>query len=187
MNTHDTIVAFANAPLETCIDPNAAPWHTHWTRTCKHVLVPRIKPQSNGVKRAKMQCIKCGAGVGNSVPSAGVDEPWDYALEGEGTRSYQDAVTAWSERKASAQIHRHAEWMRVYGQYLKSEVWRSKRRMVLMRANNTCECCGVRKAEQVHHLKPYPEVFGHEPLWTLRAVCIRCHALIHPNRDFVNA
>jgi predicted HNH restriction endonuclease len=27
----------------------------------------------------------------------------------------------------------------------------------------------------------YPEVFGLEPLWDLRAVCIPCHKIIHPH------
>jgi predicted HNH restriction endonuclease len=26
-------------------------------------------------------------------------------------------------------------------------------------------------------------VFGHEPLWDLRAVCVPCHKIIHPHMD----
>ncbi len=65
-----------------------------------------------------------------------------------------------------------------YDAYLKSENWHAKRKLVMARANGTCEGCGVRPATQVHHFTY--ENLGDELLWELTAVCNLCHERSHP-------
>lgn len=178
---NDTMQRFAVAPTGVLIKRNS-PFETHYSRTCEHVLRARIKQTANGMRRAKMQCIRCGIGVGSSVPSAGVTEAWDHDAEAECQRSYKQAWIDYREQCERDRAGANSEWWDVYSKYLKSEIWRSKRSVVLIRARNLCECCGIHAPAQVHHLE-YPKVFGHEPLWTLRAVCMRCHHLLHPDRE----
>lgn len=178
-----SMMAFATPSKPTPADHRAAPWNTHWTRFCEHQLVPRLKQYQSGL-RAKMQCIVCGKGVGANVSMTGVIEHWDEQLESRVTAEYElaceeyrdanDEFTRWQRGEKSR------EWWEMYERYLRSAVWQTKRELVLQRCGGICESCGQNDADHVHHLK-YPETFGLEPLWDLRAVCIPCHRLIHPH------
>ncbi len=61
--------------------------------------------------------------------------------------------------------------------YLKSDDWRRKRYLVLMRDGWRCVYCGAR-ATQVHH-KKYARNIGREPIEWLESVCDPCHDTIH--------
>jgi hypothetical protein len=174
-------VATPRKPLQP--DHTGAPWNTHWTVTCDHQLVPRLKKYASGV-RAKKQCVKCGQGVGQNVSMAGVVELWDEDLELR-VRSEYDAACA-EYRQANDDFYRwqrgekSREWWSLYEQYMRSAVWQTKRELVLERCGGVCESCGQADAQHVHHLK-YPDTFGLEPLWDLRGVCVPCHKIIHPH------
>jgi len=65
-----------------------------------------------------------------------------------------------------------------YSEYLKSDAWKTKRKLVLKRANYTCEGCGLEKTSlDVHHLTY--ERKGCELLTDLVAYCKKCHSLAH--------
>ena len=64
-----------------------------------------------------------------------------------------------------------------YHQYLLSDDWKEKRKLVLERDNNICQFCRILTAVDVHHLH-YGNLFN-EPLEDLRCVCPDCHRLIH--------
>jgi len=65
-----------------------------------------------------------------------------------------------------------------YLEYLKSEDWDRKRRLVLKRANHNCEGCGSESIGlEVHHLN-YDRK-GNELLTDLVAYCGACHDLAH--------
>lgn len=66
-------------------------------------------------------------------------------------------------------------WKENYPKYLQSAEWRKKRKRVLAAAKGRC-FCGMR-ATEVHH-KHYKSV-GQEKLRDLRAVCSRCHKMLH--------
>jgi 5-methylcytosine-specific restriction endonuclease McrA len=76
---------------------------------------------------------------------------------------------------------RDADWWARYNEYLASDAWQNRRRLVLKRANYLCEACLVRPAVQVHHLV-YTHVFD-EFLWELKAICLECHRRIHPEKQ----
>jgi nitrate/TMAO reductase-like tetraheme cytochrome c subunit len=64
-----------------------------------------------------------------------------------------------------------------YHQYLLSDDWKEKRKLVMERDSNICQFCRILPAVDVHHLH-YDNLFN-EPLEDLRGVCLDCHRLIH--------
>jgi 5-methylcytosine-specific restriction endonuclease McrA len=142
--------------------------------------------QYDAFTRAKMQCRICGVGVGQNIPMAGVTEAWDDVLEARSKAEYESAYTSYRQQQSDAMSEkfgqRSSAWWSQYSAYLRTAIWQTKRQLVLDRAGGVCEACGQAQAQQVHHLR-YPETFGLEPLWDLRAVCIPCHKIIHPHMD----
>lgn len=69
-----------------------------------------------------------------------------------------------------------------YYEYLRSDVWKRKRRAALREGGYKCWMCNAR-ATQVHHLK-YPEKLGEEPLGWLVSICRRCHEEEHNVADW---
>jgi hypothetical protein len=181
-----SMMAFATPPRVEAPDHTDAPWNSHWSKRCDHELRPRLIKYPSGIQRAKMQCIKCGVGVGNNIRMDGVAEQWDDELEQRARedylrceREYKQKVDAFYK---SQRGERSAEWWRLYNAYLQSDQWQDKRELVFERAGGICEACGQRPAVQVHHER-YPQTFGLEPLWDLRAVCVPCHKIIHPHME----
>ena len=65
-----------------------------------------------------------------------------------------------------------------YREYLKSESWKKKKRLVLKRDNCICQGCGAKETTlEVHHLT-YERV-GSELLLDLVSLCVSCHEKIH--------
>lgn len=160
------------------------PWKTHVFGTCKHQNTRvRLKRFETG-DRACAQCLDCGRKVGQWVAKAGVLEFFDEDLLERVSKDYEQKNDAYITQRnlaiSSEKQSRDRLWWDVYGRYLKTAVWAVKREKVLERCGGVCECCGQRQATQVHHLE-YPDVFGHEPLWTLRGICVPCHKIIHPH------
>lgn len=98
----------------------------------------------------------------------------------------QQAAESEARQKEWEKIQReHAdktsEWWKQYNEYLASPEWKVRREAVLQRAGFICEGCGVERAIQVHHLT-YDHV-GYEMLWELKAVCLDCHAYLHPDQQ----
>ena len=181
------MLAFATPrkPVFGVADHTAAPWNTHWSRKCKHDLVARIKKYGTGL-RARMQCRLCGQGFGANVSMKGVAEAWDSDLEQRVATEFSEACEKYRQAKADFYAQQKGEmsreWWSDYGRYLKSSVWHAKRALVMERCKGVCESCGQAPAQQVHHLQ-YPDTFGLEPLWDLRAVCVPCHKIIHPRME----
>jgi 5-methylcytosine-specific restriction endonuclease McrA len=64
-----------------------------------------------------------------------------------------------------------------YHEYLQTDAWQERRRLVLRRAGGICEGCRKARAVEVHHLT-YQHI-GHEFLWELVAICRACHERYH--------
>jgi 5-methylcytosine-specific restriction endonuclease McrA len=135
------------------------------------VFVKRFK--SNGQPLVNMQCFNCGERDSKA-----------YKID----KSTFDSLPLFNEnllqlfyenKKNQSIIKRQQEkniWFDNYNEYLKSEQWRQKRRLVLKRDNFTCQSCLIKEATEVHHLR-YTHVFN-EPLFDLTSVCYTCHKLI---------
>lgn len=163
------------------------PWKTHLLYTCQHNSTKaRLKVYERGGTRAMKQCLDCGSKVGNFIPVSGVTEHWDDELEQAVQRDYEKSKEGWENNRKlvfeTATDDANSRWWDEYDRYRKTSVWAVKRELVIERAEGVCEACGQRRAEHVHHVK-YPQVFGLEPLWDLRAVCVPCHKLIHPHME----
>ena len=63
-----------------------------------------------------------------------------------------------------------------YEEYLESDMWRSKRELILS-LRPICEVCKTKKATQVHHL--HYNTTGNESSKDLLVVCSSCHEKIH--------
>lgn len=71
-------------------------------------------------------------------------------------------------------------WYEDYQEYLKSDLWKSFREVVLKRAKNTCQKCKNqfhRGVLHVHHL--HYKTLGNEGFEDVLLVCKPCHEKIH--------
>jgi len=69
------------------------------------------------------------------------------------------------------------KWFKAHSEYLKTEKWQKKRKLVMERENNLCQGCREAPAEHVHHLS-----YAHwrdELLFELVALCKSCHERAH--------
>jgi DnaB-like helicase N terminal domain len=64
-----------------------------------------------------------------------------------------------------------------YQNYLRSDEWRAKRRLVMDRCGGLCEGCRNAPVSEVHHLT-YEHV-GDELLFELVGLCRECHQRVH--------
>ncbi len=81
------------------------------------------------------------------------------------------------QRHARLQHEKSNSFFKEYGDYLRSDAWKAKRRLVFKRAGGVCEGCGLLEATEVHHL-----TYAHkmnEFLFELVAVCTECHERLH--------
>jgi hypothetical protein len=65
--------------------------------------------------------------------------------------------------------------------YLRSPLWRLRRRIWIIRALGRCEHCGRRRQLTIHH-RTYQRL-GHESRSDIAVLCWRCHQLEHPRRQ----
>jgi 5-methylcytosine-specific restriction endonuclease McrA len=70
----------------------------------------------------------------------------------------------------------NADWKK-YLDYLASPEWKAKRKQVIERCRNVCECCWCDTVEDIHHIT-YKSVF-HENLGDLVGLCRQCHKNVH--------
>lgn len=157
--------------------------------SCDHSAETAIRKriQSNNVAIFCRQCLTCGANlgaVGKGSPEVlrlATIDAFDETIRDDWrmqTQLYrEEKLRLQQEARDQEQAERHA----AYSEYLTSPAWKKKRAMVLDRAGDLCEGCGVNRAIQVHHLT-YEHV-GDEFLWELKAVCRQCHQKAHPEKD----
>lgn len=65
----------------------------------------------------------------------------------------------------------------LYSQYLLSNTWKNKRKIIINRSNNICEECGLNSIYQIHHLT-YTNI-GDERPEDLIGLCNICHKKKH--------
>jgi 5-methylcytosine-specific restriction endonuclease McrA len=132
------------------------------------------------VRQLRYQCSDCGELLPNALPHSMATRSTPE-VDMDAIRrwaSYRDGN--WQKRRAERyqiEQQRQTEWRVKYEDYLRSEQWQSKRRLVFQRCAGICEGCRQAKATQVHHLTY--EHLGDELLWELAAVCRECHERVH--------
>lgn len=140
-----------------------------------HESESRVKLDSLGRAQIVLQCITCGKRMSKDIPTDHLTPAqleampkWDMELQ---RRFHASDQIAWYEEEEEIRK------LRDYGDYLLSDKWKAIRQKVMERAKNTCEGCGVKPADLVHHLTF--KRFGNEMLFDLVAICEDCRIKLH--------
>lgn len=139
---------------------------------------------SNGSFQLRRQCQHCWTVIGSSLPHKTVDNIYalkvsDYKYRDHIDKLRRDEKNAKRKfvlRKFKAKTGVTTDI--TYGpfsylEYLQSDKWKEKRKLVLRRDNFLCQSCLSNEAQQVHHLT-YKHL-ANEPLFDLVSVCSYCH------------
>lgn len=140
----------------------------------------RRRPTANGGFQVRRQCLDCGYILGGSRKQT----PEDHSLP-EADLDAHDAYEALKQKEydlieqkhAMLQHSRESSFFNVHNAYLSSPAWQAKRKLVMQRAKEMCEGCGLNKATEVHHLSYRHHM--NEFLFELVAVCGECHDRLH--------
>ncbi len=169
--------------MKEFLDEKEAAWAAHRAEfDCDHaagVLITKRTIRGGGVQYVR-QCVRCGEPTSNPIAGAaaraacGGREPPPFN---------QAALESWEDRRklSSDAILRkfdRSAFMVPYDEYLNSEAWKARRRLVIDRAGNLCEGCRSAAVDEVHHLT-YKHA-GNEFLFVeLVALCHPCHERLH--------
>jgi len=138
-------------------------------------------------RQIKRQCLDCHQSIGHALPHA------DYTKEQIDALPHFDVAARdayWERDKVDAKSiadeaeRRLQERRTFYTQYLQSDAWREKRRLVIERQSNICSGCRMAPITEVHHLS-YDNL-GDELLWQLQGVCRACHEKAHKIKKSTN-
>lgn len=139
-----------------------------------------------GARTVTLQCVECGTSVGGPLKREHHPQWSKYPDWDEGKRqSYWARWHAEDQQRLEARRIAYAAQLatkRAGAQdFYQSDTWRWMREKVMQRAARTCEACLSRPAQTVHHTT---YKFGLKaPLYTLRALCHRCHERMHAYGD----
>jgi hypothetical protein len=140
--------------------------------------------QRNGSVHISKRCMECGTiKTTEYVPKDKVDDIdsldvvrlVDLDIKSKNLQRAIDAIMSRAEEK------RKELWLQEHDSYLKSDLWRKKRELVMNRDGHMCQACLSKKAEHVHHLS-YKH-WKNEPLFDLISVCKECHDSIHEKKQ----
>lgn len=88
-------------------------------------------------------------------------------------------VERWEGISHDKRKYHHSKMeFKTYGDYLKSNLWKSIRNRVAKRDGGHCKCCGS-KAECVHHIKYTEGSLRGTSLRYLISLCNVCHGEVH--------
>jgi 5-methylcytosine-specific restriction endonuclease McrA len=153
---------------------------------CQHTDTElRTKALNDGRPMAKLQCLNCGAPVGNAKKKTPNLPCWNVEL----SECYQEArrferekierkFIALEKRQSENLAAKSIDWQAEYKAYRRTPEWQQKRSLVIRRANGVCEGCLSATATVVHHTS-YANM-GDELLYQLKALCESCHNKAHP-------
>ena len=158
---------------------------------CDHPKVKLYrKTMINGTPMYGHQCQVCGCNIGrvkvadlnnnDKVNAIGFNEDLRRNRNHKFQVRFDELSKDWTRKHAEKQQEQRKRetesWFNNYSDYLKSEKWKSKSRLVIAR-DKTCQACLRNPAVQAHH-KTYDNV-GDEPLFDLVGICLPCHEKLH--------
>lgn len=130
----------------------------------------------------RKQCIDCGWLQRRQLPFSELGDTNPESLSGydrEAFANFQAAFRPLAFATADRiNASRQREWWRQYSVYLGSEEWRRKSMATIAAAGGICSYCNTAPAVQAHHVT-YDRV-GEELPEDLRAICLKCHRMVHP-------
>lgn len=143
--------------------------HSHPTRHTK----------SNGANVVRLQCDRCGAGLGEKPKN---QFPFDQLPVFDTVKFEQ-----WQQREQAARrqecllesVERDADWWQRYREYLQSPHWRHLRLLVLER-DGICTVCYEAPPAQAHHVSYQSfDLHGLSFPNECAAICADCHNRLH--------
>jgi 5-methylcytosine-specific restriction endonuclease McrA len=144
---------------------------------CKHEKLEIVWcTTADGRRQLRNRCERCGELCGGALKrelATRETPPGDWLRH----EAWMGDKQIQLNEAARRLVKRQASWWAWYDDYLATDAWRHKRRLVMQRANGLCEGCRERPAAQVHHLT-YANV-GNEFLFELVALCGACHERVH--------
>jgi len=160
---------------------------------CQHQTTKVVKwTTSNGVVKVSDHCQLCGRRVRDRRKAEFLLStlPWeDKSIQ----ESYDKQRHEYYEKRRDRLYEEHEErrqadkaaWFKRHDNYLNTEQWKERRRLVFLRTKGMCQArlpgCLI-NASEVHHLTydrcPTTIGWGCEPLFDLVAVCRPCHDFI---------
>lgn len=184
------------APLDQDLQQRWAKEYADWSREeCMHE--PERQELRRGTNKGgapviRMQCLDCGERIGNPVkrpPNADELPEFDDALHETYNSQRKASKEKLDQKYVEIQLRRwkgNEKGDEYYTQareaYMNSPEWKTRRRLVMERANGLCEGCRQADAAEVHHLSY--EHLGNEFLFELVALCRDCHSRIHAKGDY---
>ncbi|MEQ1589539.1 MAG: hypothetical protein ABL902_04200 [Gallionella sp.] len=148
--------------------------HTHRELRCRTI--------KDGRTAYYKQCTRCG-NAGQAVAFKTVT----FEIGNTDIPNFDDNIEflrakAKSDEYSFAANEINREFHLIYKDHLQSDLWKTKRTLVLLRARDMCEECKTSEAVEVHH-KTYENLCS-EPLEDLMAVCRFCHGFLHGKIKF---
>lgn len=153
---------------------------------CLHIHSRLVKvTATNGTEMFACQCVTCGGKATAWIPRRYVTFPSAVAEESSKPPTIGERLAEERAKLQEEYGQRIAELYQrrrqLYDNYLKSPQWKSLREQVKRRCGGTCEDCGYRPMEEVHHLNY--DSFGNEKLEDLLGLCSVCHLSRHPEHQ----
>ncbi|TDE43441.1 HNH endonuclease [Flavobacterium rhamnosiphilum] len=135
------------------------------------------KPESYTVYN---QCKSCGRKNGSALKKSNYNKAelayFDNSIREKTEKLKQELREHLKEMEIRRSEKRRDAFWDDYGEYLKSDEWKLKRKLVLERDKNLCQSCLNATAYEVHHTVG---IFRkNEPLFTLVSLCNPCHNII---------
>lgn len=137
---------------------------------------------SNGGWQRKRQCLKCG-GSTSQPQSRNKDQAvplWDNELRARWEAACTEIQSAIETELVDRTNNTEFKGYWLYEDYLKSQEWKKRSKLVMQRDGGTCQACLERRADHVHH-HTYDHIFS-EFLFELVAVCSECHSGLHSKK-----
>lgn len=151
-----------------------------------HTATLKRRVIKGGVRVISMQCDTCGRSIGGPLKREHHPDQAQYPewIEGASDRYWQakheEGRKAMEDRRGEIAAHA-SERRQQKDAFYSSGRWAWMREFVMKRSGGTCEACGARQAQAVHHT-----TYRHgldAPLFTLRALCHPCHGRMHTLGD----
>ena len=129
----------------------------------------------------RAQCVHCGEIVGAAIKKENFSESeiaalpqWDDEQKGRHWGRFQEE---WKKIEDGAHQQALAQFRKQYEAYRKTDAWKRRCELVMLRAQGICEGCRTSRATEVHHVSY--EHCGEEFLFELVAICRPCHDRVH--------
>jgi len=150
--------------------------------SCNHEnAIPTRRVISSGITIVSLQCQRCGSGRAAKMSEYKVESLPDFDSS-IADRYRQQIAQEWQSKQIQRvyeQVTKTGDWWQKYSAYLRSDHWRSVRRLVVER-DRICQVCLKASSVQAHHLS-YTSFNRYGVSFSVECVgvCAPCHDSLH--------